>query len=351
MSRHLIWRYLQDRTGLVIAFYVAVGLVLALTGLLMAQQGLSTAELWANVGYAFLLASTVLLIFLGLEYFHWAPFAAQVIALKEGSGGLDSIANLPPPQTMEQADYRDLIDSLYGRAVAEINRYTEAHQRHLTFINMWVHQMKTPVSAIHLIAQRAPEKDREALQADLESVAEEASRLAEGLELVLNMARLTDFAPDYRIERVDLLEAVRGAVNARKRTFIRVRIFPEVEAEPGPLPVLTDRKWHGFVLDQIISNALKYGAQGGPEGQKLLLRIRREGAGAVLTIADQGPGIPEEDLPRLYEPFFTGANGRRFVDATGIGLFLVRQVVDRLGHEIRIDSRLGEGTTVTLRYR
>lgn len=350
MSGQPLLRFLQDRLGLAAAFYAAVGLVLALTGLLMAQQGLETAELRANLGYALLLATTVLVIYLGLEYFRWVPFANQILVLTEREGGLDAIANLPPPQTREQADCRALVGSLYSHSVAEISRYTEAHQRHLTFINMWVHQMKTPVSAIHLIAQRASEKEREGLRADLESVAEEASRLAEGLDLVLNMARLSDFAPDYRIERVDLLEALRDVINARKRQFIRVRIFPEVEAT-GPLQVLTDRKWHGFVLDQIISNALKYGAQGGPDGQRLMLRLHREGAEAVLTIADQGPGIPEEDLPRLFEPFFTGANGRRYADATGIGLFLVRQVVDRLGHEIRIDSRLGEGTTVTLRYR
>ena len=119
--------------------------------------------------------------------------------------------------------------------------------------------------------------------------------------------------------------------------------------------VLTDEKWNAFAIDQVVANALEYASQAGKPHQRLKFCLSRRppGAGAPairLTIADEGPGIPPQDLPRIFEPFFTGENGRRYADATGIGLYLVKQVLDRLGHQIAVHSVEGQGTAVTLTY-
>jgi two-component system, OmpR family, sensor histidine kinase YxdK len=341
MRSTLLRIYLRDRAGWLAAFAINTALLLTLTFLVRTR---------ANLGYALLLSATVLVIYLAVDLLRWWPFAAAAYRLCEQATDLDALTALPPASTAEQGFSRDLLAQMHRLALAERLRREDAHRRHLTFVNLWVHQMKTPVSAIRLTAQQAG-ADAARLEAAAATVLEETDRLAEGLDLVLHMARLDHFAADYHIERVDVAEALRGAINRRRRQFIRVGIFPEIHAGDEEWIVRTDAKWHALVLDQIISNALKYGAQGGPAGQRLRCRLGRTGAGAVtLAISDEGPGIVPEDLPRLFEPFFTGQNGRRYADATGVGLYIVRQVLERLGHTIAIDSAPGAGTTVTITY-
>ncbi|HEV2121647.1 MAG TPA: ATP-binding protein, partial [Chloroflexota bacterium] len=189
------------------------------------------------------------------------------------------------------------------------------------------------------------------VSAALASIEEETLKLADGLELVLNTTRLQDFALDYHIRRVDLLQSVRKVVNARKRQFIRLGIFPAVDAaEDADWHVLTDEKWNTFAIDQILSNALKYGSQVGRPKQRLRLSLSHRVGAVTLAITDEGPGIPPQDVPRVFEPFFTGENGRRYSHATGIGLYLVKRVIDQLGHQVALQSVEGQGTTVTLTY-
>jgi signal transduction histidine kinase len=143
---------------------------------------------------------------------------------------------------------------------------------------------------------------------------------------------------------------VRKVVNGRRRQFIRQELFPHLSVEAADCTVLSDAKWLAFAVDQVVGNALKYGAQAGQEGQSLTIRLRSGERCLELNIADTGPGIPPQDLPRVFEPFFTGENGRKYAGATGVGLYLVRRVMDELGHDVSIQSTPGEGTTVTFRF-
>ncbi len=346
----MIRRFLQDRLGLVAAFYINTALILLLAGLGLWYEGAAPGMLRSNLWYGALLATVVLALYLSLDYMRWLPFARQCQTLLRSYAGLPSLANLPSGNTLEQKEFQALLGKLYAQSISEIARYQDAHRRHLAFMNLWVHQMKTPVSAISLMSQQGAEATPEELRAALASVDEETVKLADGLDLVLNMARLQDFALDYQIRRTDLLTLVLQVINGRKKQFIWLSIFPEVEAEEGDWTVLTDEKWNRFVIDQVISNALKYASQAGRPGQKLKVSLRRHADRFALTIADQGPGIPPEDLPRIFDPFFTGENGRRYAQATGVGLYLVRQVLDQLGHEVQVESEPGHGTTVTLSY-
>ncbi|MEW6524313.1 MAG: sensor histidine kinase [Bacillota bacterium] len=346
MNTRLVARFFLDRAGLVWAWYTSTMVIQGLMMLLLSYQGVSPALLRANTAYAFLLSSTVLGVYLGLELARWWPMARQVEILLEDAQSLEALANLPPGANREQAVMHELVMKIYGAAMADRSKHRETYERHLAFINLWVHQMKTPVAVISLLAQQAQEQ----ISSTGTALQEEIAKLDDGLELVLNTARLQNFAMDYHIQRVDLLGALRAVINQRKRQFIRLEVFPVVEAGDGDWAVLTDDKWNRFVIDQIVANALKYAGQSGPPGQRLVCRLAMEPSVVTLTIQDQGPGIPPEDLPRVFEPFFTGENGRRFGGATGIGLHLVQEVLDRLGHSIDISSEVGEGTTVTLTY-
>ena len=155
--------------------------------------------------------------------------------------------------------------------------------------------------------------------------------------MVLQYLRLGSDTTDYLIREVPLEQIVRQAVRKYAQLFIHSRV--SLDLQPLSLRVLTDEKWLGFVVEQVLSNAVKY-ARGGT--------VRIFTRGDTLVIQDNGIGIAPEDLPRVFENGYTGCNGRTDKRSTGIGLYLCRQICDRLGHQISITSRVGEGTEVRI---
>ena len=169
---------------------------------------------------------------------------------------------------------------------------------------------------------------------DLEA---ELFRVERYVELALSYLRLDGGGTDYLIREYALDAILRQAARKYAPLFIRSRVSLELE-ETG-LQVLTDEKWLQLVVEQVLSNAVKY-APGGHvkvwcEGERLLVR-------------DDGVGIAPEDLPRVFDRGFTGCNGRMDKRATGIGLYLSREICRRLGHTISLDSEPGKGTLVTI---
>ncbi|MBW3494024.1 HAMP domain-containing sensor histidine kinase [Bacillus sp. FDAARGOS_1420] len=210
-------------------------------------------------------------------------------------------------------------------------------KEHLTFINQWVHQMKTPLSVIELITQ---EENGEVF----ESIVEEVDQMQYGLEMVLYMARLQTFEQDFYVERVSLQEIVQEVIRENKRLFIRSYVYPEVKVKQT-IMVETDRKWLRFVIHQVISNAIKYSAG---SRKNVTITTLEEERSVILEIHDHGVGIPKEDLPRVFRPFYTGINGRKFKESTGMGLYLVKNIIKRLEHDIEIKSEVGKGTTICI---
>ena len=166
----------------------------------------------------------------------------------------------------------------------------------------------------------------------------ELLKIEQYVDMVLGYLRLDSESTDYVLRDTDLDGLLRQAVRKFARMFILKKITLDFR-ETGRT-VLTDGKWLSFVVEQVLSNALKYTPAGG--------RIRIYGDGETLVIADSGIGIRPEDLPRVFEKGFTGYNGREDKKSTGIGLYLCRRVMDRLNHGISIVSRPGQGTLVRL---
>ncbi|WP_195574200.1 sensor histidine kinase [Paenibacillus sp. 1001270B_150601_E10] len=212
-------------------------------------------------------------------------------------------------------------------------------QEHQTFMNHWVHQMKTPLSVIELIVQNTDDSE-------VESIAEEADRLRQGLDMVLYMARLETFAQDFHVEQVELRKLAHEVIQENKRSFIRNYVYPVIEIDERH-KVESDAKWLRFLLQQVLSNAIKYSA-----GTRTQIKIGayEHGNDIVLTVQDHGAGIPKTDLSRVFQPFFTGENGRRYKESTGMGLYLVRTIAEKMHHEVTIESVVGEGTTVYVTF-
>ena len=187
------------------------------------------------------------------------------------------------------------------------------------------------ILAIAVCAWSSTAQKVEALEAEL-------LKIGQYVDMVLGYLRLDSESTDYVLRDTDLDGLLRQAVRKFARMFILKKITLDFR-ETGRT-VLTDGKWLSFVVEQVLSNALKYTPAGG--------RIRIYGDGETLVIADSGIGIRPEDLPRVFEKGFTGYNGREDKKSTGIGLYLCRRVMDRLNHGISIVSRPGQGTLVRL---
>lgn len=237
---------------------------------------------------------------------------------------------LPEPSSALEADYQALLRAVAADR-ARLSAETEnSRQDMMDYYTLWAHQIKTPIAASQLLLQENP-PDRDALGVEL-------LKIEEYVEMVLSYLRLGSDTTDYVLRHCKLDGIVREVVRKYARVFIAKKI--RLEFNQTGRTVLTDEKWLAFVIGQILSNALKYTPKGGA--------IRIYGDGETLVIADTGIGIREEDLPRVFEKGFTGYNGREDKKATGIGLYLCRRILEKLGHDITVSSRLGEGTLVRL---
>ncbi len=236
---------------------------------------------------------------------------------------------LPPPESQLEEDYQALLLALRADRSSVLAQRDAQLREMADYYALWAHQIKVPISAMRLLLQ-----EREG-SVPLEA---ELLKIEQYVGMVLSYLRLDSSHTDYVLGECALDPLIRQAVRKLAKLFILKKISLDLQ-ETGRT-VLTDGKWLSFVIEQILSNALKYTPEGG--------RIRIYGDGETLAVSDSGIGIRPEDLPRVFEKGFTGTNGRVEDRSTGIGLYLCRRVMDRLGHGISIVSRPGQGTLVRL---
>jgi two-component system, OmpR family, sensor histidine kinase YxdK len=287
------------------------------------------------LGYAFFLGICVSISYLAFRYIGhsalYTKLSNQPKTLEE------SIAETN--QTPFAIAFDDYLTAQYRQYQQKLALWEEKSHDRITFMNQWVHQMKTPLAVIELITQAEDDPQ-------FESIAEETHRLRKGLEMALYTSRFETFTEDFFIEEVLLFDVVNKVVIENKQFFIRNYVYPEVKIDQS-LKVKSDGKWLRFILDQLVTNAIKYSTG---TREKITITAFCKKNAITLEIVDRGVGIPATDLSRVYLPFFTGENGRVFKESTGMGLFLVKQVVEKLNHEIRIESVERQGTTVELRF-
>ena len=241
----------------------------------------------------------------------------------------EKVLPLPPPRGLLEEDYQALVQALCQNR-ARLAVENENRLRDMTdYYTLWAHQIKTPIAALGLLLQER--EDSGALEVEL-------LKIEQYVEMVLSYLRLDSSSTDYVLQDCDLDGILRGAVRKLAKMFILKKITLDFQ-ETGKT-VLTDGKWLGFVVEQVLSNALKYTPEGGT--------IRIYGDRDTVVIADDGIGIRPEDLPRVFEKGFTGYNGRTERKSTGIGLYLSKMVMERLYHGITVTSRPGQGTLVRL---
>lgn len=233
-----------------------------------------------------------------------------------------------------EKDYQEIIRKLKEEEAYSRQKTTSDYNNMVEYYTVWAHQIKTPIASMRLQIQSEDTESARKLMGDL-------NRIEAYVEMVLTFLRLDSDSTDYLIKEYDLDEIIRPAIRKFSREFILKKL--KLEYEPIEFKTITDSKWLSFIIEQVISNAVKYTSEG-------YVRIYMSEPG-ILCIEDTGVGISEEDLPRIFENGYTGFNGREDKRASGIGLYLCKRISDNLGHKIYAESKVGEGTKIFLDMR
>ena len=239
--------------------------------------------------------------------------------------------SFPEADGVLEADYQEIIHLMREQHERAEQRTEQGLREMMDYYTVWVHQIKTPIASMRLALQNEDTAESRQLQSEL-------GRIERYVEMVLTFLRLGADSTDYVIKEHELDDIVRGAVKKLAGDFINKKI--KLEYTELDEKVLTDEKWLSFVVEQVLSNALKYTSEG-------TVSIYTESP-KTLCIRDTGIGIAADDLPRVFENGYTGYNGRSDKRASGIGLYLCRRICNKLGHTISAESKAGEGTVIRI---
>ena len=239
--------------------------------------------------------------------------------------------SLPEPKNPVESDYIMMIEKLRKINRDNMTAYQTERSEALDYYTTWVHQIKTPISVMQMILQSDDTDEHRELSAEL-------FRVEQYAEMALNYIRLDSNSNDLVIKELDLDEVIRGCVRRYAAQFIRKKLT--IKYSGTDVKVLSDEKWLTFIIEQLLSNAVKYTEKGFVE-----ISVSDE---KLLSVKDTGIGIAQEDIPRIFEKGFTGYNGRENSKSTGLGLYLCEKAAKMLGHKISAKSEIGNGSAFTI---
>ena len=320
--------YLKEHIKTVIVFAVMVMIFWGIAGLYGYERE------YRNMSYA-----VILTVFFGILWgiFGFIGYRKRCMALlnaAEKKGERDYY--LPESRSYVEGLYQEMVCVSEREKRKIASEYDEKKRDMSDYYTMWTHQIKTPIAALRLLLQ-----EKQPL--------EELFKIEQYAEMALHYARLDSLSADLLFKTQDIYEIVKQAVKKYSILFIGSGL--SFTMEEFSCHAVSDEKWLSFVVEQILSNALKYTSHGRIRIYGLDRQGRETNKEAYfVVIEDSGIGIRKEDLPRIFERGFTGYNGRLCKKSTGIGLYLCKQVFDRLSHTIDIESSVGEGTKVTLGF-
>ncbi|RKQ27514.1 HAMP domain-containing histidine kinase [Mediterraneibacter sp. gm002] len=241
---------------------------------------------------------------------------------------------------LSEQDYQNIIKNLKEQN-GELKSQERIFKQEMSdYYSMWVHQIKTPIAAMHVLQQTLEEEYPE--QKYIKEIKLELFKIEQYVEMVLTYLRMGEMSGDLKFEKYSLDAIVRQVIRKYSQMFILRKIH--LQYVKTSQCIVTDEKWLQFVLEQVLSNALKYTKDGG----MIFIYTEEKENKKCLVIEDSGIGIQAEDLPRVFEKGFTGYNGRADKKSTGIGLYMCKKIMERLNHQIWIESEVDKGTKVYL---
>ena len=246
---------------------------------------------------------------------------------------------LPVSYTIEDEIYQELLRKVGSSAIEEIHKIEDEQKEYEDYIEQWIHEVKTPITSIHLMLENRI-SENPGLKKDLDV---ELSRLENDVELALYYARSEQIYRDYLIQKLNVRKVLLKVVNKNRTVIMNSSVAIDLDCDEA-LYAYGDEKWLVFMLTQVLLNAIKYKAEA---DAKVVMRAKRDNKRIVLNIIDNGKGIKKEELPRIFDKGFTGSNGRDNEKSTGMGLYLVHKLCEKLEIDIEADSVYGEFTEIS----
>lgn len=243
-----------------------------------------------------------------------------------------AVDGMPAPWDDLEGDYQTLLRALQWEKSTALGERDRQLRDMTDYYTLWVHQIKTPISAMRLLLQGQDTEESRELTVQL-------FRIEQYVEMVLAYLRMGSDTTDFVLRSCDVDRAVRQSVRKLAPLFIHGKV--RLDLQPISIRTITDEKWLCFAVEQLLSNAVKYT----PQGTVTVCAEENR-----LQIRDTGMGISPEDLPRVFEKGFTGYNGRQDKKASGIGLYLCNQILTKLGHRLTLISEPGKGTTAEIQF-
>ncbi|MGE7837067.1 sensor histidine kinase [Viridibacillus arvi] len=328
-------QHLKDKRFFLI-LYVILMLFVSLIMIVNDDWQLASQNLLYTHIFCFFFASLYVII----GYYYRRSFYLKLKNLID-SKQEDFHVAMPEPQSYEQALYIQLIQKVHANHAEQLQKLVLEKRDHQDFIMSWIHEVKLPIAASHLLMENSAGKTTDFLVDKLE---DELTKIDNYVEQALYYSRIDSFSKDYFITDVSLQNIVKNSVKKNAKYFITNRI--RFHLDEGEQFVQTDSKWLAFIFNQILTNALKYTNEGG----SISVLIEEDSKEKRIVIRDTGIGIKQEDLYRVFERGFTGTNGRTHTKSTGMGLYLAKQMALKLGHDISIQSQEGMYTRVIIHF-
>ena len=338
MNKLIIKAYLKEHTRYAFAYGLGILILFSLAGLYEYDRSVR------NMSYGLIIIAFFAVVYGIYDFIRYKKKCLELMDTALAVGERDY--HLPDAVCLPEHIYQKMVHEEARERRRVVSEYDEKRGDMADYYTMWIHQIKTPIAAMRLLLE--DRADGTGLLAG-QQAAEELFKIEQYAEMALCYARLDSLSSDLLFKKYNVYGILKQAVKKYAVLFIGSGF--SFSMEEFAVQAVTDEKWLAFVLEQILSNAIKYTKKGGISIYGAdCAGDRQEGEVSYLVIEDSGIGIRKEDLPRIFERGFTGCNGRLEKRSTGIGLYLSRQILDRLSHTIRVESEVGKGTKVILGF-
>lgn len=323
--------YIKDKVLFLILFFILYSILLLLFFAFKVQTSLILAVTF--------LLFVFLLIIVFMDYFRKKTFYKNLLCNIEKLDKAYYVIEMIEEPTFYEGKL--LYQALYdiNKSMCEMVKVLENQTNDFKdYIEMWIHEVKIPIASLVLMAHNHPDKfDKNSK--------EQIKRIENYVEQVLYYVRQEFAEKDYYINAVSLKKVIASVALKNKNDFLENKI--DFIVENVDYKVYTDSKWLEFILNQIIGNSIKYKKN---KNSSIKITVEEDLEKYTLIIEDNGIGIPETDLSYVFEKSFTGMNGRKKGKSTGMGLYIVKKLCDKLGHQVKIESKEGEYTKVSFLF-
>lgn len=328
-------KYVEGKRYFLILFIIMMSFVTLMMMVSSNKEQLVGNIIYTNLGCIFLAS-----IYIITGYFYHNSFYKQLNELIN-SDEKEILEAAPQPQNYEQELYMELLKKVHSSYMDDIEKLYNEKKEHQDFIMSWIHEVKLPITASFMLMRNSADKTVDYL---VDKFEDELHKIENYVEQALYYSRIDSFSKDYFITEISLNKVIRESIKKHSKLFINKRITFTIWDEEQF--VQSDSKWLSFIIDQIISNSLKYTNDGG----SISFIFEEDSKEKLLRIKDTGIGIKPEDINRVFEKGFTGSTGRNYSKSTGMGLYLAKQMVLKLGHNISIQSEEGKYTMVNIHF-